>query len=315
MPCYHPIQGYLETSGDGSRKFKACPVLQHYFESGETPRIELLPNQRALAVPCGRCVGCRLDRSRQWAVRCMHEASLHDDSCFLTLTYDDEHLPHDMSLDVSHFQKFFKRLRKKHGSGIRYFHCGEYGDKYKRPHYHALVFGFDFVDKSLFQEVDDVRLYISDDLDSLWGKGFCTLGDVTFESAAYVARYVCKKVTGDEADYHYQYTCPDTGEVYLRAPEYATMSRRPGIGTGWLDSFMDDVYPSDEVIVNGKPCKPPRFYDDKFKAFDPEAFLDIELAREYNAERFESDNTAARLAVKKKIQIARSNQLVRTLDQ
>ena len=159
-------------------------------------------------------------------MRCHHEASLYQDNCFITLTYSDEHLPSDKSLHVDHFQKFMKRLRKRFGEGVRYYHCGEYGEKYMRPHYHACLFNFDFPDKKIWKENNGNRLYISESLSELWPFGFVTIGDVTFESAAYVARYIMKKVNGDLAESHYERVDWDTGEVYHLKPEYTTMSRR-----------------------------------------------------------------------------------------
>ena len=165
-------------------------------------------------LPCGQCVGCRLERSRQWAIRCMHEAQMHEDNCFITLTFNPESLDdrsNPWSLDVRDFQLFMKRLRKKYGAGIRFYHCGEYGELNKRPHYHACIFGFDFPDKRLWKVTNSGhRLYISESLDELWPFGFCTIGNVTFESAAYVARYIMKKVNGDAAADHYEWIDEDT---------------------------------------------------------------------------------------------------------
>lgn len=178
MPCYSPLpafKGPVKENGKISILWKAPEGTEK------------------LDLPCGKCVGCRLNRSRQWAIRCMHEASLYDKNCFITLTYDDEHLPKNRGLDVSHFQNFMKRLRKEYGQGIRFFHAGEYGSKTRRPHYHALLFNHDFVDKSLIAVRNDHRLYVSPSLQRLWPFGYSSVGDVTFESAAYVARYSLKK--------------------------------------------------------------------------------------------------------------------------
>ena len=231
MPCFSPLKGWY--SKDRTKLGKRSIVFN--------PRDGLL--DRPIAVPCGQCIGCRLERSRQWATRCVHEASLHENNCFITLTYDDAHLPSDLSLNLVHFQKFMKRLRKRFGDGIRFFHCGEYGENFGRPHYHACLFNFDLPDRVLWSTRSGVNLYTSHILSSLWPFGFVTVGDVTFESAAYVARYVMKKVTGKNAQDHYEWVHPITGQVYERAPEYVTMSRRPGIGKGWLEKYMSDVFP------------------------------------------------------------------------
>lgn len=225
-------------------------------------------------LPCGRCIGCRLERSRQWAVRCMHESTLHDRNAFITLTFRPEDLVRrqdPFSLSKRDFQLFIKRLRKAIAPRrVSYFGCGEYGEQFGRPHYHACVFGYDFPDRELWSVRGDVRLYRSAELEQLWPFGFATVGDVTFESAAYVARYIMKKVTGPSSKEHYQVVDEDTGEVLSdRLPEFTLMSLKPAIGRGWIDRWIDDVYPSDQVIVNGKAVKPPRYYDKVLEVSNP----------------------------------------------
>ena len=257
------------------------------------PRFGL--TDRPISVPCGQCIGCRLERSRQWAVRCVHEASLYENNCFLTLTYDDAHLPSDLSLNLVHFQNFMKRLRKRYGKGIRFFHCGEYGENFGRPHYHAIIFNFDLPDRVLWSQRDGVNLYSSDILRSLWPYGFSSVGDVTFESAAYVARYVIKKVTGANADDHYSFVDELTGQVFTRCPEYTTMSRRPGIGKGWIDKFLPDVFPGDFVVINGVKCRPPRFYDNQYEVLFSGDSVKNKWARVRRAKLHSCDQTDRRL--------------------
>ena len=244
MPCYSPLKGFvnLETGGI---------VFKRSSLAG-----------KAREVACGQCLGCRLDRSRDWASRIVHEASMYDDNCFITLTYDEEHLPSDGSLNKKHFQDFMKRLRKKFPERrIRYYHCGEYGEKLDRPHYHACLFNFDFRDKEFFNERDGNTLFSSEILEKVWGRGFCTIGELTFQSAAYCARYVTKKVTGRESQEHYL-RCDEYGVAFWLEPEYSTMSRRPGIGKFWYEKFKGDVFPSDECPVPGVGVlkKVPRYY-------------------------------------------------------
>ncbi len=224
-------------------------------------------SDRELIVNCGQCSGCRLEKSRQWAIRCHHEAQMNSSNAFITLTYNDQHVPRSGSLNLRHFQLFMKRLRKKFGANIRFYHCGEYGELYARPHYHACLFGIDFADKKPYKKINDNMLYTSQMLESLWtckscGKplGYTTTAAVTFQSAAYVARYLMKKINGPNSEEHYQWV-DKYGEIFDRKPEYTTMSRRPGIGTSWLTKFRSDVYPHDHVIINGEAVKPPKFYD------------------------------------------------------
>lgn len=188
-----------------------------------------------------------------WAVRCVHESKMHKENCFLTLTYSPENLPEGGTLVPRHFTLFLKRLRKQiHPRKISYFHCGEYGDNLGRPHYHALIFGYDFPDKKRAQlSKSGFPTYTSELLEKLWTHGLCNIGDLNFETAAYTARYALKKITGDAADAHYQ----------GKHPEYCTMSTKPAIGKRWLDQNIDQVYRRDRIVVNGVEQLPPRYYD------------------------------------------------------
>ena len=293
MPCYDVRHGWR--SQHKNPKTGKRPIT---FK-----RTEALVDM-PVDVACGQCIGCRLERSRQWAVRCMHEASLHEYNCFITLTYDEDQVPSDFSLKVEHFQKFMKRLRFKFGAGIRFFHCGEYGDLYGRPHYHAIIFNHDFYDKELFNIKKGVNLYTSKDLQELWPYGFSTVGDVTFESAAYVARYVTKKVTGEAAKEHY-------GD---RKPEYVTMSRRPGIAKAWFDKFKDDVFPHDFVLIRkNMKVKPPRYYDGQYELTNPDDFRRIKAIRKKRAAE-NPDNTDERLEVRHNIKKLQAKRLKRSLE-
>lgn len=301
MPCYHPMVGYRsrEFTKNGKRKIVFNP--KYAVDDGE------------VTVACGQCLGCRLERSRQWAIRCMHEAQMHDHNCFITLTYNEENLPYPPSLNVKHYQDFMKRFRKKYSDAkIRFYHCGEYGDENQRPHYHAIIFGFDFPDKVLFKEsFNGDNYYISESLNKLWGKGYCIIGEVTFESAAYVARYIMKKVNGDKAEDHYTTVDPDTGELFSIKPEYTTMSRRPGIGRDWYDKYKSDVYPSDFVIVRGRRMRPPKYYDDLLSEDDGGEYDYIKYQREIKANVHQLEQTSERLAVKEKVKVAQISKLKR----
>lgn len=287
MACYHPL--HAVRMSDGSISFKEqitkLGLFSQLFQFRQFRGLDIYPVED-LKLPCGRCIGCRLERSKQWALRCIHEASLHDQNCFITLTFDDEYMNVGGSLDKRDFQLFMKRLRKKFGAGIRFFHCGEYGDQLERPHHHACLFGFDFPDKVLFR-AGKYRLYRSKALEELWPYGFCTIGSVSFDSAAYVARYVMKKVTGEMAEDHYQ----------GRQPEYVTMSRRPGIARKWFEQFAGDVFPKDYINFKGMKLKPPRYYDEIFSLTNEEEMLLIKERRKKLAE-LSPDNTPERLAVR-----------------
>ncbi len=235
---------------------------------------------------------------------------MHERNCFLTLTYDQVHLPVDGSLDVADWQKFAKRLRKRVGP-FRFFHCGEYGDENRRPHYHACIFGLDFSrDRVPMKFARGNTLYTSQCLEETWGKGFATVGALTWKSAAYVARYVMKKATGKLAETRYARVDPSTGEETTVRPEYVTMSRRPGIGTEWFSQFASDVYPADEVVHEGKRYRPPRFYDSKLPVKELEV---LKHRRRSAAGRHAEEQSPERLRVREKVAAIQVDQLRRNL--
>lgn len=236
----------------------------------------------------------------------------------MTLTYSPEALPPGGTLVKKHFQDFMKRLRKRCGSQIRYFHCGEYGDEKQRPHYHALVFGMDFPDKILHKRNHEgAPLYISAALDALWGHGQCLIGAVTFESAAYVARYVMKKRTSkDPKDVKRYYELVDqvTGEISDRLPEYVTMSLKPAIGKRWFERFKSDVFPSDQVVLNGRVGGVPDYYDKLLELEDPELLEVLKASRREKADRFFEDQSPARLRVREAVKLAQVRFLKREVE-
>ena len=164
-----------------------------------------------------------------------------------------------------------KRLRKHKKANtknpIRFFHCGEYGEKFGRPHYHAILFNTNFNDRKPIP--GQKNLTTSDTLKKLWGKGHVSIGDVTFQSASYVAGYVQKKINGKQKEDHYRRIDKTTGETWVLPQEYATMSRRPGIAGLWFAKHKKDVYPSDNIHINGKEMRPPKYYDNLFQEQNP----------------------------------------------
>lgn len=309
MPCYHPLKLYRAKAGR-NKETGRWPLVSN-------PRFGLL--DQVVEVPCGRCIGCRLERSRQWAVRCMHELKSHDQSAFLTLTYKDP--PPGGSLVLKDLQDFFKRLRKAiHPIKVRYMACGEYGEQLGRPHYHVILFGYDFPDKVPFKKTGSgCQTYISLQLEHLWGHGMTNIGDVTFESCAYVARYVTKKVNGDAAEDHYTVIDPETGEIFHRKPEFIVMSRKPGIGAVWVHKYQDDVIAhKGRVLSNGHLVTMPRYYEKRLVRTREDEVLTIK-ARRVNVSRetklakpleFGPD----RMAVKEECQQLRFKKLPRPLE-
>lgn len=285
MPCYSPLSAWRDPAS-GLIKFADRGVGEH------------------LDLPCGRCMGCRLERSRQWAVRIMFEAQMHERNSFITLTYSPEHCPYPPSLDYKAFQGFMKRFRKDSSVPLRFFVVGEYGDQNSRPHFHAAIFGEDFVSDRLFLSKGSKGhdLYRSPRLERLWPFGFSSVGELTFDSAAYMARYVLKKVTGDLAAQHYRFVDVGTGEVFDRVPEFCHMSLKPGIGGRHFELYNSDIYNGhDYVVVNGRKCKPPRYFDKLLKRSFPDRYDEVKEERAFDGYQRREDNTDARLAVKEEV--------------
>jgi hypothetical protein len=290
MPCFHPITAYHKIGGG---------ITWTYRES----------NGIQLTVSCKQCTGCRQENQRQWAIRCIHESTLHLNNIFITLTYKPEHLPEHNTLVKKHFQDFMKRLRKhkraNKNNKIRYFHCGEYGEKNsRRPHYHAIIYNCNFNDR--IPVPGKKGLTTSPTLEKIWGKGLVSIGDVNFTTASYVAGYVQKKINGKEKDVHYQIMNPETGE-YLgqRQQEYATMSRNPGIAGDWFTKYYKDLYPSDTLHLNGQEMRPPKYYDTKFKEKYPLIMEKIKKNRLKDMEKSKHLRTPQALAQAKRNHQAR----------
>ena len=290
MVCYHPLTGYYSREVGKSGK-RGITFSRGASFSG-----------LSIKLPCGQCIGCRLERSRQWAMRCMHEKRLHVDNAFVTLTYDNKYLPAGGTLVKRDLQLFMKRLRNARGSGVRFYACGEYGDVNRRPHYHAILFNVAFPDKVFHSRSKGGEpLYTSGELSEFWPFGFSIIGDVTFDSAAYVARYIMKKVTGKAAETAYDVVDGD-GVVTTRIPEFTVMSRRPGVGRGWFDKYGQETYAHDNCVVKGRLVRPPRFYDGMFEILEPERMRAIKSERKRRAALQRDENLIDRRLVRERVQ-------------
>lgn len=306
MACFSPLHGWRSIKPNPSGNF---PVV---FEKGD--------NLQEVEVACGQCLGCRLAKARDWSIRCVHEAQMWDSSSFITLTYDNEHLPHGGTLVKHHHQDFIKRLRidldrNHNGQKIRFFLCGEYGDKLARPHYHALIFGWDFPDKELLFQRDGYQISTSRQLETLWHFGLSSVGNLTVETAEYVSRYALKKITGSEADEHYWRYDARFHDLVQVEPEYIAMSRRPGIGAAWFEDFQTDIYPEDHLVHQGREYRPPKFYDKRFELSDPETFRALRARRLAKAKARSHDNTPDRLRVRQTVAERRLQQRNRTYEE
>lgn len=250
------------------------------------------------------------------AVRCMHEASQWEASSFVTLTYDPERLK-SWSLDYRDFQLFMKRARHVLGR-IRFFMCGEYGAEGHRPHFHALLFGAHFSDRKVLKQLPGGSvLYSSAQLDSLWTHGFTSIGDVTMQSAQYVARYAQKSLVPGEnnwkrRDCRKHAVDAETGETWLQVPEFIRMSLKPGIGASWFKRYGADVFGTqaepglDRVVVDGVEAKPPKYYDTLLGRESEYRLEYVKFVRELDAlRRGDSELTPSRLMQREAVARAR----------
>lgn len=242
----------------------------------------------------------------------MHESEFHAANSFLTLTLSQENLPDDGSLSKRTLQLGLKRIRKACGS-FRYLACGEYGDRFGRPHYHACVFGLDWRgDRRPHPSRGDYQLYRSERLERAWGLGMVVIGDLTFESAAYVARYTTKKRTGPRSDEAYERAVDiHTGEVLSVEREFALMSRKPGLGRKWFDRWANDVYPRDQVVVRGRLSRPPRYYDRLMSVERPEVMEEVKSRR---VEERRDEESWERMRVMERVEWARLSQYAREIE-
>lgn len=278
-----------------------CPVKAYQpLDGGRLVFVEK-KDHRTVTVPCGQCIGCRLARQEMWTVRCFAESKMHKHNSFITLTYDEENFPMHGSLTHRDWQLFAKRLRQKIGP-FRFFMCGEYGEQLQRPHYHALLFGVNFDDRTRYNGVyAKSAIYQSELLNGVWGKGQATIGEVTYASARYVAAYTLKlhRVLGDD-DLHYKRVCDRTGEIVDLQPEYARMSLKPGIGLSWLEAYWKDIYATghNAMIVNGQRKPIPRYFNDQMREKMPQMMEDWDWSREKAALENWEDNTPERLKAK-----------------
>lgn len=274
MRCYSPLTLYRSRSKPYQYRFN----------------VPLSADWEEMQVACKQCINCRINRKSDWAVRLVHETLSHDTAIFVTLTFNEEallarHQPDNLSR--TEVQKFVKRLRRHYAyraqGKIRYYYCGEYGDRTSRPHYHILLFGASFDDEYGYTTGYN-GLRRSDTLEKIWGYGMAPFADVTYKTAAYVAGYCMKKVNGRAAKEHYAHVDRYTGEVYYREPEFSRMSTNPGIGYQFFHRYHGDLFPKDFVTVEGRKRKIPSYYYRKLEARFPSLYLEVKEAREEKLE-------------------------------
>lgn len=251
MPCYKPL--VFEKFGlksNGKINMKICNRFTGNYEDYQNiDKYEL--------VPCGQCIGCRLDYAKQWAERCSLEAAMYEENMFLTLTYNDENLP--LNCSKKDFQLFIKRLRNHFSDReIRFFGCGERGSLSGRPHYHIIIFNAKFNDLKYLKHSGENNLYTSPTLEKLWPYGFSTIGEADYNSINYTARYVMKKIKGKQSD------------------EFLLMSRRPGIGAEYLKKNIDKIKAQDLIYFpfseSKKQASLSRYFKNQIEIENPDYF-------------------------------------------
>lgn len=310
MSCYHPFKAFVVGKKDNGkddlviRPYAVTKIglnkngaWENYyddtvFRSDNHSRVV----SKYIEIPCNNCIGCRIDRSREWANRMMLELEYHDSAYFVTLTYNEEHVSTSfypdpetgealpvMTLKPKDPQDWLKRLRKAFPDDhIRYFLCGEYGTETHRPHYHAIVYGLHLDDLHPIPGSRDPNYQTSDKLQRTWSVkdhgsyaplGFVLVAPVTWQSCAYVARYVTKKLYGKEAEFY---------ETFGLCPEFTRCSRRPGLGREYFDDHPDCcskpfLYLSTEE--NGVKFPPPKYFQRILADLDPDQAADLKEKR------------------------------------
>jgi len=284
MPCFWPKTAYYAPGGEDGKRRLTFSRREAY---------EDLIDQ-AVPLPCGRCDFCLKKRANAWMVRNIHEMASHNQCQFLTLTYAPDKLPAHGSLQMSDHKNFMKRYRKEADSRARrklkFFMCGEYGETTERAHYHYLIFGHMFGDR---EEVENTpggnKQWQSQALTKIWGKGRCRIGVANPKSAAYVSGYILKKQFGADGDKTYEVPEPDpeTGEIYSRLPPFQCSSKE--LGLRWIEKNYKEIYPSNFVIIAGKKCAPPEFYDKWLEAKHPELHREVRQMRKAHKREIKRD--------------------------
>lgn len=296
MACISPITAYRAAAVNPSGKRSL--VFNRAAGFADLP----------VTIPCGMCIGCRIQRARTWALRCVHESKGHTFNSFVTLTYDDEHIPPNGSIEKPILQLFFKRLRKA-GFVFRYFAAGEYGSTTNRPHYHVLLFGIDFhEDRKLYKISNEKRYYKSETLTKIWGQGDAIISGFNYTTAEYVAKYIIGKKLGKNAsdDHHYSRLDLSTGEHYQVGTEFTLMSRRPGIGHEWYEQYGNDAFPSDFLVLDERKFTVPRYYLNKLEKHDASTHKTVKKKR--RIEQGKNPISQSQLDAKKIILEQRTNQ-------
>lgn len=313
--CKHPLKGFIYgiNPKTNNNLLKVCSYKTNHVEKGDDGKLRAYEDDQIhnvfghnyydfVEIPCGQCISCRLNYAREWANRCALEMTYHKSTLFLTLTYDDEHLPtkevkyvaipgteeiKDItvhSLVKSDLQKFMKSLRDKLGYGkYRFYASGEYGDESARPHYHLIIFGLELDDlvkyKTVYQGGQYYTYYNSKTIDDIWKKGFCVIAPATWETISYTARYVMKKLKGKDAEFYRRLNIE---------PEFCLMSRKPGIGSQYFNDNYKHIFETGQIVISNlkgsKTVTPPRYFKKALESLEPDWYNNIKEHNQAQAE-------------------------------
>jgi hypothetical protein len=308
MACNSPLRAYRDVNGE----------IVFHDRRADTE----------LALPCGQCMGCKIEKSKQWAVRIMHESQMHEDNCVVTFTFEQT----SETLNYDPLQAFTKRARKKHPE-IRYFHAGEYGETYSRPHYHSIIFGQGFRDRTYLKKTKRGSIqYTSKELTTIWegGRGWneklkagtASVSDLNYDAATYIAGYITKKLNGNGSTKYLDIYDPETGEIIERQKEHAHMSLKPAIGLTWLQKNWREVS-NGTTVMNGTEILIPKYYrdwfndDKKTKGIVPEKELQqirINIEEQLLTKIKEESQTWQRREAREKIQRSRNKIYTRDIE-
>lgn len=349
MPCYHPKIRIVSTSekpikGKNGKYYRKGIIEQPNDLHRRLEEIKWNPGQHVDIIPCKNCIGCRLEYSREWANRGYLESKMWEENWFVTVTYDNKYLytPEEMTtsdgitytndndewkgcLVKKDLHRFIHNVRQKwqrefNHTGIRFMACGEYGETGERPHYHIIFYNMPIPMESLYETkvLNNNVYYKCHLLDECWAnKGFIEVSEATWNDIAYTARYITKKINGDQSE--------DIYAQYGQIKEYMVTSRNPGIGKPYFDEHYKEIYKNDEIVVKNTQgtitCKPPKYFDELYEEIDPEGFEKIKIQRRRRANNVAKvkDTTTslyrlAQLEIEERSHEERSQKLIREFE-
>lgn len=346
MPCYHPMirienTNKWEKATDGHR-YHPATIEQPHDLYNRLEEIKDNISYRYNILPCGKCIGCKLEYSREWANRGYLEAKCWKQNWFVTITYDEDHLtiqeettdeneitwtnegdwngtlvPKELTQFIKNIRQIMKREYKE--DGIRFMACGEYGEEGERPHYHIIFFNLNLPPETFYNPkiINKETYWQNTIIERAWGKGIINISEASWNNIAYTARYITKKINGTGSDELYK----SKGQE----KEFFRVSRMPGIGQPYYEKHKEQIYKNDEIIVKNRQgiisCKPPKYFDELYEKENPEHFKQIKEKRKKEQKNKEKlkDQTYSygrlhNLQIEERTKEAKNQNLIRTFE-